>query len=109
MSSLDDDLNTSNAITVIYNVLKADINSATKIALLNDFDRVLSLDIVKNAEKALENTDSEIPEEVTALVEKRAEARKAKDFALADSLRDKITALGYVVEETRQGTKIYKA
>ena len=52
--------------------------------------------------------EEDIPEEVKALVEERKAARKAKDFAKADELRDKIGELGYIVEETRQGTKIKK-
>lgn len=50
----------------------------------------------------------EIPAEVTELVEQRKAARKAKDFAEADRLRDAIAALGYAVRETRQGTEITK-
>ncbi len=52
--------------------------------------------------------NDEIPAEVNELIEQRKAARKAKDFALADELRDKITALGYIVEETRQGTIVKK-
>lgn len=108
-AALDDDINTSNAITVIYDVLKADTNPATKLALLEDFDKVLSIDVVSNAKKAVEEKSSqEIPEEVMALVEERKEARKAKDFAKADELRDRIAELGYVIKETRQGTEITK-
>jgi len=50
----------------------------------------------------------EIPSEVLDLVEKRKEARKNKDFNLADELRNKITEYGFIIEETRQGTKISK-
>ena len=53
--------------------------------------------------------EEEIPAEILDLVQKRREARKNKDFALADSIRDEITAKGYIVEETRQGTNIRKA
>ena len=52
--------------------------------------------------------EEEIPEEVIKLVEKRKEARKNKDFALADSIREEIYSKGYAVEETRQGTDIRK-
>ena len=52
--------------------------------------------------------EDEVPAEVMALVEQRAAARKAKDFALADSLRDQINEMGYLIEETRQGTKLTK-
>ena len=104
---LDEDLNTSNAITALYDVLKSDTNPATKLALINDFDKVLSLDLVKTAEKSLEkNNETDIPSEVMALVEERKNARKAKDFAKADELRDEIAKLGYAIKETRQGTEI---
>ena len=108
-AALEDDLNTSNAITVIYDVLKADTNPATKLALIEDFDKVLGLDIAANAKKTAEEKSSEdIPQEVMALVEERAAARKAKDFAKADELRDKISQMGYAIKETRQGTEITK-
>ena len=55
------------------------------------------------------SNDEEIPAEITELIEKRKAARKAKDFALADSIRDQITAMGWTVEETRQGTIVKKA
>ena len=108
--AMDNDLNTSMGITVLYDVLKSPANAATKLALIAEFDKVLSVDLIKNAEAAAaKDAAPERPAEVLELAEQRKAARKAKDFALADSLRDKITALGYVVEETRQGTKIYKA
>ncbi len=107
-AAMDDDLNTSNAITALYDVLKADCNSATKLALIAEFDKVLSLGIIGEAEKLSAGSDDEIPAEVMALVEQRKEARKNKDFALADELRAKIGELGYAVEETRQGTNIKK-
>ena len=52
--------------------------------------------------------EEEIPADILALVEERAAARKAKNFARADALREEITAKGYIVEETRQGTKVTK-
>lgn len=108
--AMDNDLNTSMGITVLYDVLKSPANAATKLALIAEFDKVLSIDLIKNAEAAAaKDAAPELPAEVMELAEQRKAARKAKDFSLADSLRDKITALGYVVEETRQGTKIYKA
>ena len=107
-AAMDDDLNTSNAITALYDVLKADCNSATKLTLIAEFDKVLSLGIISEAEKLSAGSDDEIPAEVMALVEQRKEARKNKDFALADELRSKIGELGYAVEETRQGTNIKK-
>ena len=109
--AMDNDLNTAQAVTVIYDVLKSKANAAAKIKLLNEFDTVLGLDLVPNAEKlAADNASAgaDIPAEVLELVEQRKAARKDKNFALADELRDKIAALGYSVKETRQGTEITK-
>ncbi len=100
---ISDDLNTANAITVLFDVLKADdINNKQKLELVKDFETVLSLGLFE------EEKEEEIPQEILDLVEERIEARKAKDFAKADVVRDKIIELGYNVEETRQGTKITK-
>ncbi|MBO5104289.1 MAG: cysteine--tRNA ligase, partial [Ruminococcus sp.] len=106
--ALDNDLNTSLAITAVYDVLKSKTNAVTKIALISEFDKVLGLDLIANAEKSLESDKEEIPSEVAELVEQRKNARKEKNFALADEIRNKITALGYEVKETRQGTEIKK-
>lgn len=107
-AALDNDLNTSLAVTALYDALKADANAATKLKAIAEMDRVLSLGLIEAAEKSVKKADSadEIPAEVKELLEKRAEARKAKNFALADEIRAQITALGYTVEETRQGTVV---
>ena len=108
-AAMDDDINTSNGITALYDVFKADTTPATKLALIEDFDKVLDIGMIKAAEKLNEEKKgADIPAEVMALVEERQTARKAKDFAKADELRDKIAALGYAVKETRQGTEITK-
>ena len=107
-AAMDDDINTSNAVTAVYDVLKADTDADTKLAALADFDKVLSLGIVDKAKELAAGSSAEIPAEVMELLEQRREARAAKDFALADELRDKIAVLGYAVRETRQGTEITK-
>ncbi len=109
-AALDNDLNTSLAITALYDVLKADTTPAVKLALIEDFDKVLSLSLIAKAKELNSKADSgeELPEEIKELAEQRKQARKDKNFALADELRDKITAMGYIVEETRQGTVIKK-
>ena len=107
--AMDNDLNTSLAITALYDVLKADTSAKTKLALIEDFDSVLKINLVTSAKKqAAGNAGDDLPEEIKALAEQRKAARKEKNFALADELRDKIVALGYSVEETRQGTVIKK-
>ena len=105
--ALDNDINTALGITALYDVIKADTNASTKLALIEDFDKVLSLGLIQHADKLLNAQQQEdIPQEIMALVEQRAQARKTKDFAKADALREEITAKGYIIEETRQGTKI---
>lgn len=109
--ALDNDINTSLAITAVYDVLKSKANAATKLALISEFDKVLGLDLIANSEEKANSANDavlDIPAEVLELVEQRKAARKNKDFALADELRDKIAALGYEVKETRQGTEINK-
>ncbi len=97
---------------MLYDVLKAQISDAAKLALVKKFDEVLSLNLISAAEKLKKETaeaeSEEIPAEIAELLEQRKAARKEKNFALADELRAKINELGYTVEETRQGTKVYK-
>ncbi len=110
--ALDGDINTAQAITAVYDVLKSDADNATKYKLIEDMDYVLSVGLIAAAEKSVkskENAASDIPDEINELVKQRAEARKAKDFAKADEIRAKITEKGWIVEETRQGTVIRKA
>ncbi len=94
---IEDDLNTSNAITLLYDVLKSDITDATKLALVKNFDEVLSLDLTKK-----DNTVNE--EYINSMIEKRLEAKKNKDFALADQIRDDLLKEGIVLKDTREGT-----
>ena len=109
-AALDNDLNTSLGVTALYDVLKANTTAATKIALVSEYDKVLSLDLIAKAQQLANKSESEeLPAEISELVARRAQARKDKDFALADKLRDEITAKGYIIEETRQGTKVRKA
>ena len=112
--ALDADLNTSLAITTLYDVLKADMNDATKLALLDNFDQVLGLALLSHAEaKAAKTTSAstasgyqitgEGDPEIDALVLKRYEAKKAKNFAEADKIRDDLKAQGIEVADVRGG------
>ncbi len=104
--ALSDDLNTSMAITVVYDALKADTNDATKKALVGSFDKVLSLGLLEGkAIKKEESNDSELESYVLAKIEERAEAKKAKDFAKADAIRAELLEKGIAIEDTREGVK----
>lgn len=102
--NMDNDLNTSLGITSIYDVLKANISDATKIYLLNDFDKVLSLDLVKSANKLKEEKNSSVDTaKVEELIKKRTEARANKDWATADAIRDELNAMNVVIKDTPEG------
>ncbi len=112
IAAMDDDLNTADAITAVFELVR-DLNTMSAdgstpkeqleagAAVFDELTGVLGLLYNRNREE-------EIPAEITELAEQRKAARKEKNFALADELRDKIASLGYIIEETRQGTKIRK-
>ena len=102
--AMDNDLNTSLGLTAVYDVLKADINGATKRYVLSEYDKVLSLDLLSGEKQ--QNTESNTADaEIDALIEKRTLARKNKDWATADEIRDRLKALHIVVEDTPNGIK----
>lgn len=102
--NMDNDLNTSLGITSIYDVLKVNISDATKIYLLNDFDKVLSLDLVKTANKLKEEKNSSVDTaKVEELIRKRTEARANKDWATADAIRDELNAMNVIIKDTPEG------
>ncbi len=105
--AVSNDLNTSMAITVLYDALKADTNDATKLALVEDFDRVLSLDLLGHAAALSTGTsvDPELEAYVLDAIDRRAAAKKAKDFATADAIRDELLAKGVEIKDTREGVK----
>jgi cysteinyl-tRNA synthetase len=110
-AALCDDLNSSMAITVLYDMLKDDMSDATKYALAESFDEVLSLDLTTaHAAKEAGNTvDAELESYVLAKIEERKAAKKEKDFAKADAIRNELLEKGIVLEDTREGVKWKKA
>ncbi len=109
--ALDNDLNTSLAVTALYDVLKADVNDATKRSLIASFDEVLGLKLLEHAAQLQDKESAQAaPAELTgedaaiqALVDQRTAAKKAKDFATADSIRAQLTDMGVEVTDTPQG------
>ena len=106
-SVMGEDLNTSMAVTAIYDVLKADTNAATKLALLADYDEVLSIGMIAAAERLAAEIPAESDEDeayITEMIAKRAAAKKAKNFAEADAIRDELKAKGILLVDSSQGT-----
>ena len=107
--ALDNDLSTSLAVTALYDLLKAKTNAATKLALVAEYDTVLGLDLIKAAENL--NVKEEKPvsddpfiREIEELIQKRADAKKAKDYATADAIRKELSDKGVTLIDTPQGT-----
>ena len=102
IEEISNDLNTSNALTVMYNLLKdTEVNDITKRSLIEDFDKVFSLDLLKEESIDL---DSDLEKEIKDKIKERAEAKKNKDFAKADAIRDELLSKGVKLIDSREGT-----
>lgn len=100
IDNIRNDLNTANALSVLYELLKDDqVNGHTKLELIKKFDKVFALNLIR--EKSVASND----EEIRSLIEKRDEAKKNKDFELADSIRNELKIRGIELIDTREGTK----
>ncbi len=109
VGALNGDLNTSLAVTAVYDVLKEKTNDGTKLAAIADFDKVLSLNLLDAAanlkkKQAQEEAESADPE-IDALVLQRTQAKKEKNFTEADRIRDLLKEKGIEIIDTPQGTK----
>ena len=102
--ALSHDINTSSAITVLYDMLKAELSDASKRVLVQSMDEVLSLQLEKAWEEKEADVDDELASYVEKKIEERKEAKKAKDFAKADAIREELLAKGIVLKDTREGT-----
>ena len=109
VEAVGNDVNTSMGITLLYDVLKADLNGATKKAVIASYDEVLGLDLLKEEEKEETGVDAELEAFVLAKIEERAAAKKEKNFALADAIRDELLKKGIVIKDTREGVQWTKA
>ena len=110
VEAVGNDVNTSMGITLLYDVLKAELNGATKRAIIDSYDYVLSLDLQKEEVQEEESgVDAELEAFVLAKIEERKAAKKAKDFALADAIRNELLEHGIIIKDTREGVKWEKA
>ncbi len=96
--TLSDDLNTANALSIVYEVLKSDLNDSTKYKLISNFDEVLSLDLTKEVKIDIDE------DYIKEMIAKRNEAKKNKDYALADEIRNELESKGIILKDTREGT-----
>ena len=120
VAALDNDVNTSLAVTALYDVLKAKTNDETKLRTIADFDTVLSLSLIEKSDAKREELkkqaasggefniiaeDGESDPEIEAKILERRDAKKAKDFAKADAIRDELKSAGIEITDIPNGAK----
>ena len=103
LDAINDDMNMPVAVSVVWEIAKEKEKSNDFYELIKKFDSVLSLDLDKN-----DKEDINIPEDIKLILNERKDARKNKDFAKSDELRDKLKELGYIVKDTKNGQIIEK-
>ena len=92
-------MNTSLMITTLYDVLKDEINNNTKLYLIEDFDKVLSLDLLKD-----EEIDKDFENYIKEKIQERTLAKQNKDYERADQIRDELLEKNVIIKDTREGT-----
>ena len=97
--ALENDLNTSLALTTLYDVLKSDLSGKSKLYLINDFDKVLGLDLLKE-----EQLDKDLKEYIQNKINERNIAKQNKDYQTADKIREELLKQNIIIKDTREGT-----
>jgi len=98
-AALESDLNTSLALTTLYDVLKSDLSGKSKLYLINDFDKVLGLDLLKK-----EKVDNNLKEYIENKINERNIAKQNKDYEKADKIREELLKQNIIIKDTREGT-----
>ena len=99
VNALENDMNTSDAITVLYDVIKSDLSNNTKYELIKEFDSVLSLRLLEENE-----IDEELKKYIEEKINERNTFKKNKEYAKADLIRDELESRGILIKDTREGT-----
>jgi len=102
IKELNDDLNMPRTLASVQETLKSDMDDSEKLSTVLDFDRVLGLDLDKAT------VSEELPENIQQKIAARKKARAEKHWALSDQLRNEIQALGYVVQDAKDGMTVFK-
>ncbi len=108
-SAMDDDMNTADALGAIFELVKdANVTVSQHASRETAKAALKSLEAICDVLGILSKKEEELPAEIVAMVAERAEARKNKDWAKSDELRDRIIQAGYILEDTKQGQKVRK-
>ena len=98
--TLKNDLNTASSLTLLYKLLKdTEVNDITKLELIKNFDKVLSLNLVQE-----KNIDTDLINYIEEKINERNQAKKDKDYKRADSIREELLSKGIIIKDTREGT-----
>lgn len=109
LAPVSDNLKTAESLVVVQDLLKEkSVNSATKLALLKFVDELLGLQFIEHAQKLHDLENMAAPQGIEELAQKRLEAKKSRDFATADALRNEIDKAGWTVMDTADGFKLIK-
>ena len=101
LEALGNDLNTSLALTTLYDVIKSEANNNTKLYLIEMFDSVLSLNLLK---EDIQNIDDELTKYINEKIKERNKAKQDKNYELSDSIRNELLQKGIILKDTREGT-----
>lgn len=101
LEALGNDLNTSLALTTLYDVIKSEANNNTKLYLVEMFDSVLSLNLLKDD---IQIIDDELTKYINEKIEERNKAKQDKNYELSDSIRNELLQKGIILKDTREGT-----
>lgn len=101
LEALGNDLNTSLALTTLYDVIKSEANNNTKLYLIEMFDSVLSLNLLKDD---IQKIDDELTKYINKKIEERNKAKQNKNYELSDSIRNELLQKGIILKDTREGT-----
>ena len=105
LTAIGNDINTSSGLTVLYDVLAANVNAFTRLMLVSAFDAVLSLSLTRDFdENEKQDIDPELLDFINKKIEERKEAKRNKDFAAADAIREELKSRNVEIKDTREGT-----
>ena len=99
--AIENDLNTSLLLTCLYDILKENVNNTTKLEIIKSYDQVLSLDLLKDKTKEV---NQELINYIEEQVEKRNLAKQDKNYELADKIRKELEEKNIIIKDTREGT-----
>ncbi len=103
IDALSDDLNTARALSILYDVLKANISESTKYAIIKDFDDVLGLDLTTELLDTRKISE-EMEDYINQMIKNRIEAKASKDYTKADEIRNELLSKGITLKDTKDGT-----